>query len=83
MIRRQLCDRPIRVRLHDDRPVAFWTDGREYEVTALMEMVGLIRVRDDVDTCLWQVRARSRDGREVVYDLVRDHGDWRMAAVWV
>ena len=81
-MRRRLCGDPARVSIHDDRPVLFWCADREYEVTALLKMVALIRLEDDTDTRLYTVRARSTDGAEAVYELECDHGEWRLAATW-
>lgn len=81
-MRRRLCDHPVQVRLHDDRPILFWQGEREYEVSALLKMVGLIRQEDDIDTRLWQVRARSGGVPDATYELECDHGTWRMVAIW-
>jgi hypothetical protein len=45
-------------------------------------MLALRRPQDDVDTQLWQVRARSLSSPERTYELECDHGHWRMTAVW-
>lgn len=72
----------MQIQIFDDRLIRFRHGEREFEVIALLKMLALLRPRDDVDTQLWQVRARSRDLPEAVYELERDHGEWRMSAVW-
>lgn len=81
-MRRRLHHHPVLVRLVDDRPILFWLGEREYEVIGVLKMVGLIRLDDDVDTRLWQVRARSAQGLEATYELECDHGKWSMIAIW-
>jgi hypothetical protein len=79
---RRVCDHPVRIEVRDDRLIRFCGGGREYEVTALLRMLALLRPRDDVDTQLCQVRARSGDLPEATYELRRDHGEWRLSAIW-
>lgn len=81
-MRRRLCNDPARVSIHDGRPVLFWYADRECTVTALLKMVALVRLEDDTDTRLYQVRARCGDELEAVYELECDHGTWRLAAIW-
>jgi hypothetical protein len=81
-MRRRECDHPVQIQIFDDRLIRFRHGEREFEVIALLKMLALLRPRDDVDTQLWQVRARSSGLPEAVYELERDHGEWRMSAVW-
>jgi hypothetical protein len=81
-MRRRACDHPVQIQVRDDRVIRFRQGEREYEVIALLKMLALLRPRDDVDTQLWQVRARSSGMPEGVYELRRDHGEWRMSAIW-
>jgi hypothetical protein len=81
-MRRRVCDHPVEVEIHDDRPNRFRRDECEYEAITFLKMLALLRPQDDVDTQLWQIRARSEDIPERTYELQRDHGEWRMTAIW-
>lgn len=82
-MKRNACDEPVEVRLLAGRPAAFTWGGRGYEVITFLKMLGLQRPREDVDTQLWQVRARARGApAPATYELRRDHGVWHLAAVW-
>jgi hypothetical protein len=72
----------VQIEVRDDRLIRFRKGEREYEVTALLRMLALLRPSDDVDTQLCQVRARSGDLPEATFELRRDHGEWRISAVW-
>lgn len=78
----RVCDHPVQLEVRDDRLIRFRQGGREYEVTALLRMLALLRPRDDVDTQVCQVRARSSGLPEATYELRRDHGEWRLSAIW-
>jgi hypothetical protein len=81
-MKRRICDDPVEVEILDDRPSRFHLDESEYEVVTFLKMLALLRPKEDVDTQLWQVRARSADTPERTYELQCDHGEWRMTAVW-
>jgi hypothetical protein len=81
-VRRRLCNYPVQIDVRDHRLVRFRQGDREYEVTALLRLLAMLRPRDDVDTQVCQVRARSGDLPEAIYELRRDHGEWRLSAIW-
>lgn len=82
-MKRRACDQPVQVQVLADRPASFTWDGRSYEVITFLKMLGLQRPREDVDTQLWQVRARPQGAQvPATYELRRDHGEWQLAAVW-
>lgn len=81
-MKRHICDHRVQVEISDDRPSRFHRDQHEYEVVTFLKMLALLRPQDDVDTQLWQVRARSEDTPERTYELECDHGVWRIAAIW-
>jgi hypothetical protein len=81
-MRRCVCDHPIQVQVSEDSPARFRRGECDYEVITFLKMLALLRPQDDVDTQLWQVRARSIDTPERTYELQCDHGTWRMTAVW-
>jgi hypothetical protein len=79
---RQTCDQPVKVKIRDDSPACFSQDDCDYEVITFLKMLALRRPQDDVDTQLWQVRARSARTPARTYELECDHGSWRMTAIW-
>jgi hypothetical protein len=81
-MRRRTCDHPVQVTIRDDRPARFRHEEGDYEVITFLKMLALCRPQDDVDTQLWQVRARSARTPERTYELECDHGHWRMTAIW-
>jgi hypothetical protein len=81
-MRRRTCDHPVQVTIRDDRPACFRQGDCDYEVITFLKMLALRRPQDDVDTQLWQVRARSVRTPERTYELECDHGRWRMTAIW-
>ena len=82
-MRRRVYDEPVNVEVLADRPAGFTWAGRGYEVITFVKMLGLQRPRDGVDTQLWQVRARPVGTQApATYELCRDHGAWRLSAVW-
>lgn len=82
-MRRQACDEPVRVEVHGDRPARFRRGEHDYEVITFLKLLTLSRPQDDMDIQLWQVRARSGDDQSRTYELRRDHGRWRLTAVWI
>jgi hypothetical protein len=81
-MRRRTCDHPVQVEIRGDSPAGFRQDDCDYEVITFLKMLALRRPQDDVDTQLWQVRARSSSTPERTYELECDHGRWRMTAIW-
>ncbi|MCW2943876.1 MAG: hypothetical protein JWR24_593 [Actinoallomurus sp.] len=81
-MRRHVCDHPVEVDIRDDRPSRFRRGECEYEVVTFLKMLAFLRPQDDVDTQLWQIRARSEGTPERTYELQCDHGEWRMTATW-
>ena len=81
-MRRRTCDHPVQVEIRGDSPACFRQDDCDYEVITFLKMLALRRPQDDVDTQLWQVRARSSSSPERTYELECDHGHWRMTAIW-
>jgi hypothetical protein len=79
---RRTCDHPVQVTILGDSPAGFRQGDHDYEVITFLKMLALRRPQDDVDTQLWQVRARSTDEFERTYELECDHGRWRVTAVW-
>jgi hypothetical protein len=79
---RRTCDQPIQVEVRDDSPVRFHKGDADFEVITFLKMLALRRPQDNVDTQLWQVRARTDDEPERTYELECDHGRWRMTAIW-
>ena len=81
-MKRRTCDHPVEVEIRDDRPARFRQGEEDYEIITFLKMLALLRPQDDIDTQLWQVRARSADTPERTYELECDHGSWRMTAIW-
>ena len=81
-MRRRTCGEPIEIQIRDDRPVRFRRGDREYEITAVLKMLALLRPREDVDTQLWLLRVRGGGQPEATCELRRDHGQWLLSAIW-
>jgi hypothetical protein len=81
-VERRLRNDPVQVEIRDASPIGFRWDEREYEVVTLLKMLAFVRPAQDVDTQLWQVRARSGDRPAKTFELECDHGSWRVAALW-
>lgn len=81
-VERRLRNDPVQVELSDTSPMGFRWEDRDYEVVTMLKMLAFVRPTEDVDTQLWQVRARSADRPEATFELECDHGAWRVAALW-
>ena len=81
-MKRRTCDHPVQVKIRGDSPACFRQDDCDYEVITFLKMLAFRRPQNDVDTQLWQVRARSDHTPERTYELECDHGHWRMTAIW-
>lgn len=81
-MRRRTCDHRVEVEIRGDSPACFRLGDCDYEVITFLKMLALRRPQDDIDTQLWQVRARSANTPDRTYELECDHGRWRMTAFW-
>lgn len=81
-MRRRVCDQPVQVEVQDNRPTRFRRDQHGYEVVTFLKLLTLFRPQDDLDIQLWVIRARRDDDPPRTYELRRDHGEWRLSAVW-